>query len=494
MLFPRLVLAGAHSGSGKTTLALALTAAFLRRGVQVQPFKVGPDYIDPEFHALAAGRPSHNLDPWLMPEAALASLFREHAPQGPRALSLVEGVMGLFDGIGMSAECSTAHVASLLKAPVLLVFGAEGMALSAAAVVAGFELFRPSGPHAPDLSSLNIAGVILNRVGGRPHYEMLCRGIEDSTGVPCLGHLAKNAFPPLPHRHLGLIPAGELKDARGYIDRLADVAEESIDMEALADLAGKAPPLDEDQSPLSPAGPENITGEGGRSGIRIGVARDAAFSFYYQDNLDLLENLGAELVFFSPLRDAALPEELDGLYLGGGFPEVFAPMLAENADLRGAVRIALEDGLPAYAECGGLLYLCERFVGLPGKGGEEGPEYAMVGFFPRTGLMTTRLQHFGYVTLTSLQNSVLGAAGAVFPAHEFHYSRLVESDFPPAFNVEKPDGRNWTGGMVKKNVLAGFAHLNFRGCPDAARSCVDACKARRAGKRDSDSLGDAKFG
>ena len=381
--------------------------------------------------------------------------------------------MGLFDGIGMSAECSTAHVASLLKAPVLLIFNAEGMALSAAALVSGFAAFRPAGPHTPDLSALNIAGVVINRVAGWPHYDLLRRSIENHVDIPCFGFLSKNAFPPLPHRHLGLVPAGELKSFPDYLSRLADTAEATLDMESLISLAEVAPPLEPDQIPALPVEAENLRAYG----PRIGVARDASFSFYYQDNLDLLERLGAELVFFSPLHDGELPERLSGLYFGGGFPELFAPALEANAALRAAIKNALEEGLPAYAECGGMLYLCERFTGLPGEEGEAAPEYAMVGFFPQTAEMTTRLQRFGYVTITLRRDCILGAAGSVFPAHEFHYSRLREMIASPAVHVEKPDGRNLAGGMARKNVLACYPPLHFRGCPGAARSFINACTA-----------------
>lgn len=521
MLFPRLILAGTHSGSGKTTLTMALTAALIRRGCLVQPFKVGPDYIDPAFHQSVAGRPCYALDAWLLPGPALNALFCRHAPARQQSLSLIEGVMGLFDGLGMSAQCSTAHVAALLRTPVVLIVNAEGMSLSAAAVVAGFASFRPAGPHDPDLSALDLAAVIINRAGSPSHYNLLRRSIEDHTGIPCLGYLPKNAFPPLPHRHLGLVPAEELDHLPEYTASLAKTAEECLDIPALLRLADSAPALarnpapvpdaDAGREPASPASspaanrepaPVGAAGSAaapaGKDGgarhargpaalsaaIRIGVALDAAFSFYYQDNLDFLRELGAEPVFFSPLADAALPPDLHGLYLGGGYPEMRAAGLEANAPLRKAVRDALEQGLPAYAECGGMIYLCAACTGLPEEKNGPAATHAMAGFFPQSAVMTGRLQPFGYVTVTLRRDCLLGRAGTSFAAHEFHYSRLLdEAGTEAALDIAKPDGRRWSGGLMRANVFAMYPHLYFRGSPDAARNLVAACRAFRAAGR-----------
>ena len=512
MFFPRLVIAGARSGIGKTTLTLALMAALSRRGHRVQPFKIGPDYIDPSFHELAVGQPSHNLDAWLMPPKALRTLFTTHAPcsasgcasLAPPALSIIEGVMGLYDGQGQSPRGGTSHVAALLEAPVLLIIDGEGYSLSAAAVVSGYLTFRKGyavppettkeedshNPHSfkvnleqelPDLTRLNIAGVIINRVSSSRHYELLRGCIEANTSLPCLGYLPKNAVPSLPERHLGLVPPEELEEMEGIFAQLADMAEQCIDLPGLLELAAGAPPLDVEQ----PSGQKpcvELQPEVDCADLRIGVPRDAAFSFYYQDNLDMLESLGAELVYFSPLADASLPPRLDGLYMGGGFPEVFARELEQNYPLRRELLAVLENGLPAYAECGSMLYLCSFLTTRSGADFRSPPSgrpgtFAMTGFFPHAAEMTVRLQQpFGFVTLTLLKDCILGPAGRSFRAHEFHYSRLVEEPHQNAFRVDKQDGRTWTGGLVKKNVVAGYPHVHFRGCPEIAQSFIKACR------------------
>lgn len=479
MPFPRMVLAGASSGSGKTTLSIALMAAYARRGVRVQPFKVGPDFIDPAFHAAVTGRPGRNLDPWLVPEKELGRMVRRHAPEN--GLSIIEGVMGLYDGLGSGAFAGTAHVASLLAAPVVLVVNAEGLSLSAAALVAGYADFRPVDAGA-DLSGLRLGGVILNRVSGERHYELLRNAIERHTGVPCFGFLPKG-LPSLPHRHLGLVPAEEQRGLPAFVAALETAAERHIDLPGLLRLAESAPcpkgwtdaaeDIVANDAPPRNQEPARNPDDAPGNCPRIGVARDAAFSFYYQDNLECLEECGAQPVFFSPLADASLPEDLDGLYLGGGFPEEHAGRLEANEALRCAVRRALEDGMPAYAECGGMLYLCDALVD------REGRERAMAGFFPARGVMTPRLQPFGYVTVTLERDCCLGPAGSRFQAHEFHYSRLEEAP-PPLARSEKADGRAWTSGMLKKNTVAWYAHLHFRGCSHAAQSFVNACRAFHA--------------
>lgn len=502
---PRLVLAGTHSGSGKTTFSLGLMAALVRRGLSVQPFKVGPDYIDPPFHRFVTGRASRNLDAWLAPEKGLLSLFSAHALREGQGVSIIEGVMGLFDGLGTTAFASTAHVAALLKAPVLLVINAEGLSLSAAALVSGYAGFRPErSGRAPALDGLSIQGVLLNRVAGERHYALLSRCVTDQTGIPCLGFLPKNAVPPLPHRHLGLIPADEQEDLAAHCGTLAQAVERHVDLPALLDLALAAPPLDApDCTPcvervpaLSP--PESRVSPSSAP-LRIGVAHDKAFSFYYEDNLEYLRNLGAELVMCSPLGDSALPVNLDGLYLGGGFPEIFAAELEANTSFRHSLTAALEAGLPAYAECGGMVYLCATLRPVPGPDGTPPRAFAMAGFFPEHAEMTARLQPFGYVDVILEQDCLIGPAGTRFKGHEFHYSRLAgpvlsnqnaarDDTHAPGFSpppaapspvarMEKTDGRSWTGGLQKKNVLAWYPHLHFHGCPEAARFFLEACRA-----------------
>lgn len=507
MNIPRLVIAGAHSGAGKTTFSLALMAALTRRGLTVRPYKTGPDYIDPAFHQAATGRASRNLDPWLLSPETLLRLFVRQSPAFPAApaapaafpakngegegIAVIEGVMGLFDGLGTGSLGSTAHLASLLKAPVVLLINGEGLSLSAAALVSGYAGFRPH----PHLADLRVAAVLINRASGPAHYALLRQCIEESANIPCLGWLPKNAVPSLQSRHLGLIPAEEADGLADHIDALADAAEQYLDLAALVELARSAPPLPAAPEilPPAPAAWENppATSPGpsfsGPSRVRIGLARDKAFSFYYQDNLDLLAELGADLVPFSPLNGARLPDSLDGLYLGGGFPEIFAPELEANRNLRAETAAALEAGLPAYAECGGMLYLCSSLT-VPERDGSSGRQrFAMAGFFPQQAEMTPRLQPFGYVTLTLREDCLLGPAGTRLRAHEFHYSRLTAPEppltAPPAvFSAAKADGRAWDGGLSKKNTLAMFPHLHFHSCPEAAARFIERCRQYRLEK------------
>lgn len=489
--YPRLVIAGTQSGVGKTTLSLAVMAALSRRGLAVQPFKVGPDYIDPSLHQLATNRHSHNLDAWLVSHERLSVLFRSHAPcEDVRAasagiplggISIIEGVMGLFDGQGNSPISSTAHVAALIEAPVVLVVNAQGMSLSAAALVSGFAGFgrqlRKGDAETVDLENLHIAGIILNRVSGKRHYAVLKPCIEDNTGIPCLGFVNKGDVVPLPERHLGLVPATELSEVDALLDNLTELAEESLDIPALLAIARAALPL---ERPVEAGLAANVkTAKREQAAVRIGVPRDEAFSFYYPDNLEILKEMGAELCFFSPLRSSHLPPDLGGLYIGGGFPEVFADALEANSAFRSRLATSLDAGLPAYAECGGMLYLCSS-LSLPDAGYrygmDENSEFAMAGFFPEKAEMTSRLQPFGYVTVTLLRDCILGAKGTRFKAHEFHYACLTGNSASPLYHIEKVDGRSWNGGLAAGNVVAGFPHIMFHGCPDIAETFIASCR------------------
>lgn len=491
MFSPRVIIAAAHSGAGKSTVSLALMAAFAGQGMDVRPFKVGPDYIDPGLHQAACGRLSHNLDAWLMPEAALYDLFYRHAPQD-NGIALIEGVMGLFDGLAMSPVAGTAHVAAMLRAPVLLVINAKGMSLSTAALVKGFAAFAPQKSGWPDLSSLHVAGVIVNHTSGPRHAGQLARIIEDHSGIACLGHLPAHSVPPLPERYMGLVPAAEQPALAPALARLAEAARQYLDLDAIMRIAQSAPPLPVPAPVPAPAPAPVPEGQGilrhalhpAFQGLRLGIAKDAAFSFYYHDGLAVLEEMGAELVPFSPLADKDLPGKLHGLYLGGGFPEMFAEQLEQNSLFRNALHAALEAGMPAYAECGGMLYLCKSVISRP-----QAPARDMTAFFPHRAVMTGQLQPFGYGTLTLDKDCLLGPAGRQFHAHEFHYSRIdgpehgetpKHADLACAENclrMEKVDGRFWHGGLAKKATLAGYPHLHFRGCPEAAHAFLCACAA-----------------
>lgn len=461
----RLVLAGSGSGVGKTSISAGLMAAFRRRGLTVQPFKVGPDYIDPAFHSFVTGRQSRNLDAWLLEEDILRELFLRNAPAD--GLSVVEGVMGLFDGQAESGLGSSAHVAQIIAAPTVLIINGAGISRSAAALVQGYDRFLPS---------FRLAGVIINRLSGPAHYDLLRKYIEDEAGVPCFGYLPKKPGFSLESRHLGLVPSGEVADLSQKLAALADAAEESLDLDGLLKLAEAAPELPAPSAALGLSGP-------GR--VRLGLARDQAFNFYYQDNLDLLSELGAEIVPFSPLNDPALPLDLDGLYLGGGFPEVFADHLEANLSLRSEILAALEEGLPAYAECGGLMYLNRSLTDL------EGREHRMVGFFPGRAVMTPRLQNFGYVELSFQQETVLGPAGTRIKGHEFHHSRLEDLEAPYVAEVRKNALKAWPGALRRKNVLAAYPHLHFWANPQTAVSFINQCHQYRQRRNSHESRPDA---
>jgi cobyrinic acid a,c-diamide synthase len=434
------VIAGTSSGCGKTTVASGVMAALASRGYSVAPFKAGPDYIDTGFHRKTSGRASVNLDIWLCGEENVKYLYGQYAKGCD--IGIVEGVMGLYDGLGaLDTAYSTAHTAKTLGLPVILVVDGYGMSTSAAAIVSGFRDFD---------SDVEIAGVIFNRVSSEGHYLLLKRIIEGITGVPCLGYLPYGRDFNLPERHLGLVPACEMPALDEKIQKISDAVQKHIDLDRLAERCA---------SPAEAEMPKGLRAfmdksKGAFRHKRIGIALDEAFHFYYRPNLDLLRTLGAEIVEVSPLKDAGLPE-LDALYIGGGFPEVYAGELSGNAPFRNALRKELEEGLKCYAECGGLMYLCSRIAD------KNGETHEMTGFFPADAVMTETLQHFGYMTATT-------PAGNVINAHEFHFSMLHEKGpLNCAGRGEKPDGEG--GGpcfIGKGNTLAGYPHLHFFGNPN----------------------------
>ncbi|OLP15977.1 cobyrinic acid a,c-diamide synthase [Leptolyngbya sp. 'hensonii'] len=429
-----LVIAGERSGVGKTTVTLALLAALRRRANQVQSFKVGPDYIDPMFHQAVTGRACRNLDPVLTSEAYVQECFACHTQAATYAL--VEGVMGLFDGAGGVTDwASTAHIARLLDLPVLLVLDCSRMARSIAAIAHGYKTFDPR---------LRLAGWVLNRVGSDRHLELLEAALEPLQ-IPILGVLRRQDGITIPDRHLGLVPTEELTDLRGILEQLAHLGEQCFNWERLLPLLQVSPLLNSEESTSSP-----------QSSVRIGVARDRAFNFYYADNLDSLEQLGAELVFWSPLEDQQLPPNLQGLYFGGGFPEVFASALADNAPVREAVRQVIQAGLPTYAECGGLMYLCQSVVDF------DRQTWPMVGILPTEARMGDRLT-LGYRRAVTLQDSPLLPSRTEVWGHEFHRSSLSIAPIAPLYQTQgyqsqQPlQGEGWN----LYQLHASYIHLHF---------------------------------
>ena len=449
--FPRLLFAGTASGVGKTTIAVATIAALAGRGLAVAPFKVGPDYLDPTYHTLAAGRPCRNLDGWIVPHPHLLALFGRAAAGAD--LAVIEGVMGLYDGRNEAGESgSTAELGKLLRAPVVLVLDVGKQARSAAATARGFQSFDPGVP---------LAGFVLNRVGGERHAGLVRREIEAATGRPVLGALPKEAAIGLPERHLGLVPTGEVARAGELVARLAELAADHLDLEALLEIARAAPALPEGGRELFPPRPVR------EPAVGLAVARDEAFGFYYQDNLDLLAAFGARLLPFSPLRDPALPAGSRGLYLGGGFPELFATRLAANRPLLADVRRAAADGLPIYAECGGLMYLAEALTDF------EGRRHLLAGLIPCEVAMADRRTAVGYVRLRARRRTLLCPAGRELRGHEFHWSRLATgAERANAYQVLEPAPR--AEGFASAGLLASYVHLHFGAEPALARRFVEA--------------------
>ena len=448
---PAFVVAGVRSGVGKTTVATGIMGALARRGHRVQPFKAGPDYIDPSYHQLACGVPSRNLDTWLLPHRTVIELFQRASAL--RDVSVVEGVMGVFDGhSSLSEEGSTAELAKLLEAPVILVADASKVARSVAAEILGFQQFDPH---------LKIAGVILNGVGGPRHLEFCQPQIEATTGLPVLGYLPRRDDLVQPERHLGLIPTVEGTVARRWYDCLVDQVEETIDVERILSLAGT--------SSRNAVDPEIFPRETQPKRAVIAIAKDKAFSFYYQDSLDLLEAWGAELAPFSPLEDTHLPEGAGGLYLGGGFPEMFAAQLAENAPMHAAIRDAVNRGVPVYAECGGLMYLGQSLCDL------EGVEYPMLGLIPAVSAMSNRRLTLGYRELESRTDSPVLRRGQRVRGHEFHWSTLEEPPDPEqsVYRVLDQEGR--ADGFQVGSIWATYVHIHLASDPSLARRFVDSC-------------------
>ena len=446
----RLVIAGTSSGAGKTSIACGLIGALRARGHVVQGMKVGPDYIDPSYHAMASGRPGRNLDAFLAGPDLIAPLLL-HGAAGAD-ITVIEGVMGLFDGASGRGElASTAHVAKLTASPVVLVVDATAMARSAAAVVLGFRSFDPD---------VQIAGVILNRVGSE-HHEALLRDAIEPLGVPVVGAVRRSARFETPERHLGLIPAPEREaEARRALDALAGAVAEQVELDTLARLARTAPPL-----PAEPwAPPKDEPG----APVRVAVAAGPAFSFHYRENVESLEALGAELVPFDPGADAALPEGVDALLLAGGFPEVHAEQLTGNAPLRRTVADAVRAGLPTVAECGGLLYLCEELDGHP-----------MCGVVPGRARMAGRLS-LGYREAVAAASSPIAAAGDALRGHEFHYSTVDPSCGPDAAWTLRARGRERREGFATPTLSASYLHLHWAAFPDVPRRLVAAARKAAA--------------
>lgn len=460
----RLVLAALRGGAGKTTLSLALTVAMKRRGIDVVPFKKGPDYIDAAWLSLAAGGPCYNLDTFLIGREQVVRSFSSRAPSG--SLSLIEGNRGLYDGMNPTGEHSTAELAKLLLAPVILVVDCDKVTRTTAAMVLGCQNLDPA---------VDIRGVILNRVGGSRHEAIARKSVEDCCHIPVLGAVPRMEDFPFPERHLGLIPPQEHDRARRALDVAGDIAERSLDLDRLIRVAGDAAPWCSEAGRETASAREMIKGS-----VRVGLFRDSAFQFYYHENIEALAECGAEVVEISALEEKGLPD-VDALYIGGGFPETQARQLSENGDFRRSLKGAAEKGLPIYAECGGFIYLGESLT--------IGDRcYPMVGALPVTFGMEKRPQGHGYTVLEADGENPFYPVGTRLNGHEFHYCRILRCGVGAertAFHVRRGTGMDGKReGMVRRNILAGFTHVHALGAPQWAPALIEAAVRYRAERQD----------
>lgn len=491
---PRIVIAGTQSGVGKTSLTLAIVTALRKRGLKVQTFKVGPDFLDPTYLALASGRPCYNLDGWMAGRDYVSRLFAR-ASQGAD-ISVIEGVMGLFDGADPAgSEGSTAEIARWLNAPIILVAEVHGMARSLAALAKGYAVLE---------KDLNMAGVIANRCGSERHASMLAISLAAESLPPLVGGVPQGALPSLPSRHLGLVTADSGNLSPSILDELAAAFERHASLDDIIGIARNAPPINikaassdaaslpsfqkrgrgrflhtDENPPASPFTKGGQTKLEIDKGISIGVARDAAFHFYYQDLFDELEMRGCTVHYFSPLADSTLPANLDALYFGGGYPEEHGELLSANKAMLAAIRAFASSGRPVYGECGGLMYLCRRLEK------QNVTAHSMVGLIPASTRMLDRLKSLGYVEVTLKADSLWGAEGAILRGHEFHYSELISNPTEdPAWKAVYSMKRRRTDDAAKEGfqrgrVLASYAHLHLASQPEALKYFIEHCGAQR---------------
>jgi cobyrinic acid a,c-diamide synthase len=446
----RIVIAGTGSGVGKTTLTIGLMSAMMKKGYIVQGFKCGPDYIDPTYHTAVTGRVSRNIDSWLLSHEMVREIVNRASVGAD--ISIIEGVMGFYDGKDpTNNQGSTAEISIITESPVILVVNCASMARSTAAIVKGFQEF---------LKETNIVGVIANQAGSEGHFQIVKTAIEQECGIPVVGYLKMDHDLCIPERHLGLIPSIERGELKPFFDKLGDLVLETVDVDSIHALA-KAPVLEIKESQFMNR--EKLE-------VRIAVARDAAFNFYYQENLDMLEAFGAELVEFSPIKGEVLPEHVDGLYIGGGFPEEFATELSEQRDVKDSIRAAIENGLPTLAECGGFMYLTESLETT------DGTSYEMAGVIPGKVKMQTRLAALGYREISAAEGNYLLSPNLIAKGHEFHYSVFIpKKETQHAYQTKGMGGLNKEGYM-KGNLIAGYTHFHFGSCPKMVENWVLKCK------------------
>ena len=445
----RIVIAGSRSGVGKTTVSLGLMAALSERNYDIQPYKVGPDYIDPGFHTLATGNKSYNMDSYFLGKEGVKELFKNSVKGSD--LAIIEGVMGLFDGKGKKGVSSTAEIAKVLQAPVILVVDGKKMAQSGAALAYGYKNYDPN---------LNVVGVVLNNIASKRHYQLLKDAIEDKpVGLKVLGYIPRQDELELPERHLGLVPTRESKDLAEFFSRLVEIMEEYLDLDEIFEIANDSPEIKVES--------QKLYNKQKKYDISLGVACDQAFNFYYQYNLDLLEELGAELIYFSPVKDKKLPE-VDGLYIGGGFPESFLENLAANKSMKEDIKAKVSSGMPIYAECGGLMYLSKEIID------EQSNSYPMVGLIPASTEMKSSLQEMGYREIEAIKDNIILKNGEKARGHVFHYSSLDNWQGKVDCCYQIKESRE--GYQSVSNIMASYVHLHFASNPDIAENLLKRCK------------------
>ncbi len=445
----RIVIAGIGSGEGKTTLTVGIMSALIKKGYTVQGFKCGPDYIDPSYHTAVTGRISRNLDSWMLSHNNVKEILKRGSIGAD--ISIIEGVMGFFDGKNAINNIgSTAEISIITESPVILVINTEGMARSAAAIIKGFQCFT---------EGIQIAGVIANKVGSEGHYKLVKKAIEQECSIPVLGYLKREIDIEIPERHLGLIPSIERGELNSFFDNLGELVLSTIDIDQLFEIS-KATEIIVDFP---------LIGKRKKQNIRIAVAKDEAFNFYYQENLELLEANGVECVYFSPLQGEMIPLDIDGLYLGGGFPEEFVAELSINEEVMVSIKNVIEKGVPTLAECGGFMYLTE-FIETT-----EGKKYPMVGIIPGTVKMHRHLVALGYREITGEKGNFLFREGEIAKGHEFHYSTFHPTEEINYAYQLKGIKKMKKDGYIKNNLVAGYAHFHFLSSPKMVERWINQC-------------------
>ncbi|CAC5340492.1 MULTISPECIES: cobyrinate a,c-diamide synthase [Planktothrix] len=459
-----LIVAGERSGVGKTTITLAILSYLKKHNSNIQSFKVGPDYIDPMFHHYVTGKPCYNLDSILTSESYIKACYNQHIQTCD--YGLIEGVMGLFDGIPNGEKvpiASTAQIALILDLPVILVLDCSRLSGSIAAIALGFKNFNPD---------IKLEGLVLNKVGSDRHLELL-KAFLEPVNIPIIGIIKRQENIVIPDRHLGLIPTNELPQMDLFIQELAELAQTWFDWEKLLPLLKNTLISDLSNSVKRENSIPTLRFEHNYQPIRIAIAKDAAFNFYYADNLEILQQLGAELIEWSPLKDEQLPTDIKGLYFGGGFPEVFAQELSQNQLILNAVKTAILSGIPTYAECGGLMYLCEKIIDF------ENNAWSMVGILPTTAVMGKRLK-LGYYQAKVLKNTPLLLEGEIITGHEFHRSELIENPSDPLYEMQRFMSSQTTAPVLEgwgnfSNVHGSYLHLHWGNRIDIPTRFLKSC-------------------